>query len=99
MLSADIELIMLSKSPLAGATDAPYGKLRVDPDRFLPFHCCGLVASPAVGFDFSGASFLVAVVALGKALLCGGLAEVACVDVVTSVSLLPPRSRLLARWP
>jgi hypothetical protein len=38
MFSADIELTMLSMSTFAGITGAPYGKLRVDPDLFLPFH-------------------------------------------------------------
>jgi len=37
MLSADIELTMLSMSTFAGITGAPYGRLRVDPDLFLPF--------------------------------------------------------------
>ena len=37
ILSADIELTMLSMSTFAGITGAPYGILRVDPDLFLPF--------------------------------------------------------------
>jgi hypothetical protein len=38
MLSADIELTILSMSTFAGITGAPYGRLRVDPDLFFPFH-------------------------------------------------------------
>ena len=38
ILSADIELTILSMSTFAGITGAPYGRFRVDPDLFLPFH-------------------------------------------------------------
>lgn len=96
MLSADMELTILSMSTFAGITGVPYEILRVEPDLFLPFHggldggswvvladfvCC------AAGFALFGVEG-------------GGLTEVACVDcvdTVASVSLLPLRSRLLAR--
>lgn len=94
MVSADMELMILSRFVLAGATGAPFGMLRLDPDLFLPFHR-GLGASVVAG------SVLAATAALGGVLVGGGggLAEVACVDIVEVVSLLPRRSRLLARWP
>jgi hypothetical protein len=96
MLSADIELTMLSMSTtFAGITGAPYEILRVDPDLFLPFQggldgeSCSVIlffVCCATGFAVSGAEG-------------GGMTEVACVDcvdTVASVSLLPLRSRLLA---
>jgi hypothetical protein len=96
MLSADIELTMLSISTFAGITGAPYEILRVDPDLFFPFQG---------GLDGRSCSVLVAFVccAAGFAVSSAegdGLTEVACVDcvdTVASVSLLPLRSRLLAR--
>jgi hypothetical protein len=45
ILSADMELTMLSMSTLTGITGAPYGRLRVDPDLFLPFHSGETTAS------------------------------------------------------
>jgi hypothetical protein len=95
MLSADIELTMLSMSTFAGITGAPYGRLRVDPDLFLPFQG---------GLDgTSGEAFACWVCCAVKLDLDneagGGLTDVACVDcveAVASVSLLPRRSRLLA---
>lgn len=38
ILSADMELTILSMSTFEGITGAPYEMLRVDPDLFLPFH-------------------------------------------------------------
>jgi hypothetical protein len=92
---------MLSMSTLTGMTGAPYGRLRVDPDRFLPFHS----GEPTVSFWTTSACLDTSALAGLKAFddtSGGGLTEVACVDcveTVASVALLPLRSRLLARWP
>lgn len=95
MLRADMELTMLSMSTLTGATGAPYGRLRVDPDRFLPFHC-GLVGGCEVGCASFDCDDVVADAVLREA-VAGGLTEVAWVETVDVVSLLPLLSRLLAR--
>jgi hypothetical protein len=99
ILSADMELTMLSMSTLTGMTGAPYGRLRVDPDLFLPFHSGEPAASCLPAF----ACLDMDVPAVSRAFddaAGGGLTEVACVDcveTVASVALLPLRSRLLAR--
>lgn len=94
IVSADMELMILSRLVFAGATGAPFGMLRLDPDLFLPFHR-GLGASWVTGSVFTVAGDLDETVVGGG----GGLTDVACVDIVEVVSLLPRRSRLLARWP
>jgi len=99
MLSDDIELTMLSMSTLTGMTGAPYGRLRVDPDLFLPFHSGVPTVSCWTPFACLDAGALAALGAFGNA-AGGGLTEVACVDcveTVASVASLPLRSRLLAR--
>lgn len=94
MVSADMELTILSRFVLAGATGAPFGMLRLDPDLFLPFHR-GLGASDTTGSVFTVAGGLGGTLVEGG----GGLTEVACVDIDDVVPLLSRRSRLLARWP
>jgi hypothetical protein len=98
MLSDDMELTMLSMSTLTGMTGAPYGRLRVDPDLFLPFHS----GEPTGSFWTTFACLDAAVLGALDNATGGGLTEVACVDcveTVASVALLSLRSRLLARWP
>jgi hypothetical protein len=101
MLSADIELTMLSMSTFAGITGAPYGKLRVDPDLFLPFHggLDGLSCEV-----FACCVCFVAKLAFDNAAEVGGggLTEVALVSTVPSLPSLPPLpllSLLLALCP
>lgn len=102
ILSADIELTILSMSTFAGITGAPYGRLRVDPDLFLPFQggldglscgafaccvCCAVELPFTNAYAFEGG---------------GGLTEVPFVETVPSLPplpLLPLLSRLLALCP
>ena len=101
ILSADMELTMLSMSTLTGMTGAPYGRVCTDPDLFLPFHSGELTLSFLAAFKFSEMGVFAATRAFDN-VTGGGLTEVACVDcveTVASVALLPLRSLLLARWP
>lgn len=87
-----MDLMILSMSAFAGAIGAPFGMLRLEPDRFFPFHL-GLCASFVSGWVCTAAG------AFDGAVGGGGLTEVACVETVESVSLLFLLSRLLARCP
>ena len=100
ILSADMELTMLSMSTLTGMTGAPYGRVCTDPDLFLPFHSGELALSCWTAFACLDMGAPVVLRAFDDA-VGGGLTEVACVDcveTVASVALLPLRSLLLARW-